>query len=85
MEFEFSKHAIDQMERRYISKELVISILLQPDSVADQDKTTRIYSKLVDTASKIYLYRVFVNQLKNPAIIITAYKTSKIEKYGYKI
>ncbi len=85
MEFEFSKHALDQMERRYISKELIISIVHQPDSVVDQDKTTRIYSKLVDTDSKIYLYRVFVNYLKNPAIIITAYKTSKIEKYGYKV
>jgi len=85
MEFEFSKHALDQMERRYISKEVVLSIVHQPDSVIDQDETTRIYSKLVDMDSKIYLYRVFVNYVKNPSIIITAYKTSKIEKYGYKV
>ena len=60
-----------------------LSIVLQPDSVVDQNEMTRIYSKLVDKDSKIYLYRVFVNYLKNPSIIITAYKTSKIEKYGY--
>lgn len=83
MEFEFSKHALNQIEHRSLSKEMVLSIVLQPDSVVDQDKTTRIYSKLVDTGSKIYLYRVFVNYLKDPLIIITAYKTSKIEKYGY--
>lgn len=83
MEFEFSKHALNQIEHRSLSKEMVLSIVLQPDSVVDQDKTTRIYSKLVDTDSKIYLYRVFVNYLKDPLIIITAYKTSKIEKYGY--
>ena len=83
MEFEFSKHALDQIEHRGISKEMVLSIVLKPDSVVDQDKTTRIYSKLVDTDSKIYLYRVFVNYLKDPLIIITAYKISKIEKYGY--
>ena len=83
MEFEFSKHSLDQLEHRGISKEMVLAIILQPDFVVDQDKATRIYSKLVDTDSKIYLYRVFVNYLKNPAIIITAYKTSKIEKYGY--
>jgi hypothetical protein len=83
MEFEFSKHALDQMEHRCISKELVLSIVLQPDTIVDQDETTRIYSKLVDEDSKNYLYRVFVNYLKEPLIIITAYKTSKIEKYGY--
>jgi hypothetical protein len=83
MEFEFSKHALDQMGYRSISKELVLSIVLQPDTMVDQDDTTRIYSKLVDEGSKNYLYRVFVNYLKDPLIIITAYKTSKIEKYGY--
>ena len=71
------------MERRYISNEMVLSIVLQPDSIIDQDETIRLYSKLVDKDSKIYLYRVFINYLKNPPIIITAYKTSKIEKYEY--
>ncbi|OFX62043.1 MAG: hypothetical protein A2066_05660 [Bacteroidetes bacterium GWB2_41_8] len=83
MEFEFSKHAIDQMGYRSISKETVLSIVLQPDTIVDQDETTRIYSKLVYKDSKKYLYRVFVNYLKDPMIIITVYKTSKIEKYGY--
>ena len=44
MEFEFSKHALDQMERRYISNEMVLSIVLQPDSIIDQDETIWIYS-----------------------------------------
>jgi len=83
MEIEFSKHALDQMVRRDISTEMVLSLVHQPDSIFDQDETIRIYTKLVDEDSRIYLYRVFVNYLKNPSIIITAYKTSKIEKYGY--
>ena len=83
MEFEFSNHALDQMDRRGILKEMVLFIAQQPDSIIDQDETTRIYSKLVDMDSKIYLYRVFVNYLKHPCIIITVYKTSKIKKYGY--
>jgi hypothetical protein len=62
---------------------MVLFIVQKPDSIVNQDETTRIYSKLVDMDSKIYLYRVFVNYVKNPSIIITAYKTSKIEKYGY--
>ncbi|HAH25961.1 MAG TPA: hypothetical protein DCL77_19745 [Prolixibacteraceae bacterium] len=83
MNFEFSKHAIDQIEHRFISKEMVLSVVLHPDSIVDQDETTRIYSKLVDEDSKFYLYRVFVNYLKDPLVIITAYRTSKIKRYGY--
>lgn len=85
MEPEFSNHALEQMERRSISKELVLSIINHPDSIVDQDETVRIYSKLVIEGSKSYFYRIFVNHLKDPAFVITAYKTSKTEKYGHKI
>lgn len=85
MEIEFSKHSLEQMERRRISKGLVLSIINHPDSIVDQDETVRIYSKLVHEESKLYFYRIFVNYLKDPAFVITAYKTSKVGKYGYKI
>jgi len=39
---------------------------------------------LYDSKNK-YLYRVFVNICKKSALIITVYKTSKIEKYENKI
>ena len=83
MKFEFSKHALDQIEHRGISKEMILLVVHHSDSIVSQDESTKIYSKLVDEDSKVYLYRVFVNYIKNPLIIITAYRTSKIEKYGY--
>jgi hypothetical protein len=83
MELEFSKHALEQMERRCITKEIVELVVGQPDSVIKEDDTISIYSKLVNEGTKHYLYRVFVNYYKSPSLIITAYKTSKIEKYGY--
>lgn len=83
MKFEFSKHALDQIEHRGISKEIILSVVIYPDLIVQQDESISIYSKLVEEDSKIYLYRVFVNYIKNPLVIITAYKTSKIEKYGY--
>lgn len=82
MKFVFSQHALDQIKIRGISKETVLAIVFEPDSIVDEDETIRIYSKLVNNDSKIYLYRVFVNYLKQPCIIITVYKTSKIKKYG---
>ena len=85
MQFEFSKHAISQMEYRGINNDLVSLTLFQPDLIESQDEEVHVYMKLVTENSKSYLYRVFVNILNDPALIITVYKTSKIEKYGYKI
>jgi hypothetical protein len=85
MEFELSKHAINQMIRRSIMKEQVESVVEQPDSIIVQDSDTKVYSKLITENSKNYLYRVFVNCVRNPTLIITVYKTSKTKKYGNKI
>ena len=85
MEYIFSKHALDQMIRREISKEQVYSILKQSDFTGIQDAGTKVYSKLLTESSNSYLYRVFVNELKKPSVIITVYKTSKKDKYVDKI
>lgn len=85
MKFEFSRHALDQMIRRSILKEQVKSIIENPDSIAIQDADTKVYSKLITENSKSYLYRVFINELKKPSLIITVYKTSKTDKYANKI
>ncbi|MFW6277294.1 MAG: DUF4258 domain-containing protein [Prolixibacteraceae bacterium] len=82
MDFKFSNHALTRLKRRNISAEKVLQVINNPDSISIQDKTITVYSKLVREESKTYLYRVFVNQLKNPYLVITAYKTSKIKKYG---
>jgi len=85
MDYSFSKHAIDQMFRRDISKEQVSLVMASPDFVGIQDPETKVYSKILIENSNSYLYRVFVNELKNPSVIITVYKTSKTDKYVDKI
>jgi len=40
-----------------------------------------IYQKIIVEVDKPYLYRVFINTSKEPFLVVTAYKTSKIEKY----
>jgi hypothetical protein len=44
-----------------------------------------IYQKIVIEIDKPYLYRVFVNNTKKPLLVVTVYKTSKIEKYENQI
>lgn len=85
MDLEFSIHSLRQMEARSISREIILSVINFADQKVIQDSMTTIYSKLIIESGNTYLYRVFVNVLKEPNLIITAYKTSKIEKYGYPL
>jgi hypothetical protein len=82
MKPQFSNHALQRMENRNISKEIVLIVIGSPDSFSLQNDSVMVYSKIVEIDSKTYLYRVFVNNERIPPLIITAYKTSKLEKYG---
>ena len=77
MHFEFSLHSLEQIKLRGISKELVELVLNYPDEIANEFENQIIYQKVIEN----YLYRVFVNSNKNPSLIKTVYKTSKINKY----
>ena len=76
MSFEFSKHALEQMELRDITKRTVEKILAHPLQIKEEDEK-KVYQSIV----KNYLIRIFVNDKKKPKMIITVYKTSKIKKY----
>jgi len=41
----------------------------------------RIYQSLLNENGQIFLLRVFVNIIKQPNVIVTLYKTTKIQKY----
>ncbi len=77
MNFVFSKHALEQMELRGISKNVVEQIIENPALTKEEDGI-KIYQSIIDN----YLIRIFVNEIKDPKLIITVYKTSKIKKYN---
>ena len=81
MEFTFSKHAKDQFGIRGISLEVVHGIINNPEQIIKDGPCKIIYQRAMTENNKKYLYRIFVNICKTPAIVITGYKTSKIEKY----
>lgn len=66
------------MELRGISKEVVKKILLNPIQVRTEEGK-KVYQSIVDDGRS--LIRIFVNYKKDPKVIITVYKTSKIKKY----
>ena len=85
MTYRYSKHADEQISKRSISKEKVADVIAEADKIIIYDSCLKVYQKVYDENGNRYLYRIFVNICKKPALIITAYKTSKIEKYEDKI
>jgi len=76
-------HARTEMRRRGISEETVGRLLAAPEQIADV-RAGRVVaqSREVDPVSqRVYLVRVFVDVDRKPAEIVTAYKTSRIDKY----
>jgi len=85
MKYGYSKHANKQISKRSISKKKIAVVIDKPDNILTHDNCLKVYQKVFEEKENRYLYRVFVNICKKPSLIITAYKTSKIEKYEDKI
>jgi hypothetical protein len=84
MEFDFSIHAKEQMTLRGISQDEVKVILQSPQQVIYDSEISEIeiyQSIFKNLQDQNYLIRVFVNRTKNPKLVVTVYKTSKILKY----
>ncbi|MEI6899976.1 MAG: DUF4258 domain-containing protein [Bacteroidota bacterium] len=80
MNYIFSQHALEQMEARGISKEVVENILSKPDQINELEDLT-VFQGIDKVGKTAYLIRVFMNKRKSPNVIVTLYKTSKIHKY----
>jgi SH3-like domain-containing protein len=84
MDFRLSRHAEWEMTRRGIPLALVQAVVNRPEQrLVDESGTDRWIhqSRLRFEDGKIYLLRVVVAEGEEPPVIVTAYRTSKIEKY----
>ena len=81
--FVFSDHAISEMTRRRISKDEVTDVLSKPEQSEQVRAGRTVYQSkfILGDPPKEYVLRVFVDIDHNPPQIVTAYRTSKIEKY----
>lgn len=82
-EYRLTNHARSEMERRGISEAEVARVLSAPEQ-SEQIRPGRaiLQSRMaVGDSEKIYLLRVLVDTDRDPAEVVTAYRTSKIDKY----
>jgi hypothetical protein len=80
--FVFSSHVLEEMARRGISQEIVMAAVTDPEQIVPGRNQRRIYqSRFNFGAERLYLVRVIVDETLDPAVVITVYRTSKIDKY----
>jgi len=65
---------------REIDKGVTDEILLHPHHIITNDELV-VYQSVINEKGKNYLIRIFVNLQKQQPLVVTVYKTSKIEKY----
>ena len=83
IEYRLTDHARFEMERRGISEAEIAQVLSAPEQ-SDLVRPGRVvYQSRMEfeELGKIYLLRVFVDIDRQPAEVVTAYRTSKVEKY----
>ncbi len=81
--YEFTNHARLEMQRRTVTEHEVQFVLATPEQSEEVRVGRCVYQSRVTSAisSKMFLIRVFVDIDRDPAEVVTVYRTSKIDKY----
>lgn len=81
MSFRISNHAREEIDRRAIDLTEVESVLAAPGQIVQEHGGIVCYQSPVVHDGKQYLLRVMVNDSVDPKVVVTIYKTSKLNKY----
>lgn len=82
MKFKLSNHALEEMERRGIPREILERVLANPQQVVVEREGKKAYQSQIDFGvGTMYLLRAIVNDALDPAVMITVYRTRNIQKY----
>lgn len=83
MEVIISDHARFEMERRQIDESMMREVALRPEQVIEVGKGRRVHqSRYYDQVkAKDMLLRLVIEPKEEGLRVVTAYKTSKIDKY----
>lgn len=79
-DYRISDHAREEAERRSIPLAVLDRVMRAPGQVIAAHSGRKAYQSKVEMEGKLYLVRAIVEEA-NPSLVITVYRTSKIEKY----
>ncbi len=79
----FSPHSLYEMKRRGLTREVVRTVVENPGQSWKLGEGRMVYQSHFrgESSERTYLVRVFVDVWRQPPEVVTAYKTSKVEKY----
>lgn len=81
MKCQFSRHAREEMTRRRIPLEWIDLLLDTPEQHFEEAPGKEVLQSRVEAENgKIYLLRAIVATDKIPPVLVTVYRTSKVEK-----
>jgi hypothetical protein len=82
MTFKLSNHATGEMERRSIPWHILETVLYHPQQIVAERGNLKAYQSVIDFGNgKHFLLRAIVDDTVTPAIVVTVYRTGKIDKY----
>ncbi|MBI3992504.1 MAG: DUF4258 domain-containing protein [Candidatus Lambdaproteobacteria bacterium] len=82
MRFRLSKHVEEELRRRRIPREALELVLEVPQQIIEERIGRKAYQSQVEfEGGKLYLLRAIVFDGVDPALVVTAYRTSRIRKY----
>jgi hypothetical protein len=83
LDYVITEHAAFEIGRRGLDEDLVRQVLAAPEQRIEVREGRMVFQARVTAGepAKTYLLRVFVDVDPRPAQVVTAYRTSKIEKY----
>ena len=80
-DYVITPHAAFEMHRRGLDETTVCQVLTQPEQREVVRPGREVLQSRLELEGQIYLVRVFVDIARVPPEVVTAYRTSKIEKY----
>ena len=84
MDFVLTDHAKEESQRRQIPLKWIESTMAQPEQVISGTNRRKVFQSRIVADGKTYLVRLVVEDWHRPPVIVTVYRTSKIEKYWGK-
>jgi hypothetical protein len=82
-DYRLTDHAQFEMARRQIAEAEIAQVLSAPEQIEIVRPGRAVYQSRVEfgKSAQTYLLRIFVDIDRQPPEVVTAYRTSKIEKY----
>ena len=82
MRYRVSKHARRECERRRISLSVLDQVMQEPQQVLSERDGKRSYQSQIEFPNaRTFLVRAIVDDMEQPATVVTVYRTTRIEKY----